>query len=117
MRKTNPNFGKCCYVDPSHLPNDIDNNPFNALSCHGVDSSSIQTRLVLVLDEETGSPVRYDIIPGNVLDINTIILVLKIDKKSGRNDREQIYNLNFDESDAEIEGIVCCFAQSGNNKL
>lgn len=76
MRKTNPNFGKCCYVDSSPLPNDIDDNLFNALSCHGVDSSSIQTRLVLVLDKETGFPVWYDIIPGNALDINTIITVM-----------------------------------------
>ena len=76
MRKTNPDFGKCCYVDSTPLPNDIDNNPFNALSCHGVDSSSVQTRLVLVLDEETGFPVWYDIIPGNVLDINTIMTVM-----------------------------------------
>jgi len=76
MRKTNPSFGKCCYVDSTPLPNDIDNNPFNALSCHGVDSSSVQTRLVLVLDEQTGFPVWYDIIPGNVLDINTIMTVM-----------------------------------------
>ena len=76
MRKTNPDFGKCCYVDSTPLPNDIDNNPFNVLSCHGVDSSSVQTRLVLVLDEETGFPVWYDIIPGNVLDINTIMTVM-----------------------------------------
>ena len=76
MRKTNPDFGKCCYVDSTPLPNDIDNNPFNALSCHGVDSSSVQTRLVLLLDEETGFPVWYDIIPGNVLDINTIMTVM-----------------------------------------
>lgn len=76
MRKANPDFGKCCYVDSTPLPNDIENNPFNALSCHGIDSSCIQTRLVLVLDEKTGFPVWYDIIPGNVLDINTIMTVL-----------------------------------------
>lgn len=67
MRKTNPNFGKCCYVDSSPLPNDIDNNPFNALSCHGVDSSSIQTRLVLVLDEETGLPA---LMAGNFYNLS-----------------------------------------------
>lgn len=76
MRMTNPDFGRCCYVDSTPLPNDIENNPFNALSCHGVDSSSVQTRLVLVLEEETGFPVWYDIIPGNVLDINTIMTVM-----------------------------------------
>ena len=76
MRKTHPGFGRCCYVDSTPLPNDIDNNPFNALCSHGVESTSIQTRLVLVLDEETGLPVWYDIIPGNVLDISTIMTVL-----------------------------------------
>lgn len=76
MRKTHPGFGRCCYVDSTPLPNDIDNNPFNALCSHGVESTSIQTRLVLVLDEETGLPVWYDIIPGNVLDISTIMTVV-----------------------------------------
>ena len=40
----------------------------------------------------------------------------KQQKKSGQNDRKQILNWNFDESDAEIEGIVCCFAQIENIK-
>jgi len=76
MRKEHPDFGRCCYVDSTPLPNDIDNNPFNALCSHGVESTSIQTRLVLILDEETGLPVWYDIIPGNVLDISTIMTVV-----------------------------------------
>ena len=76
MRKKHPNFGRCCYVDSTPLPNDIDNNPFNALCSHGVESTSVQTRLVLVLDEETGMPVWYDVIPGNVLDISTIMTVV-----------------------------------------
>ena len=69
MQKQAPSFGKGCYVDSTPLPNDIDSNPFNALCCHGVDSSEVMTRLILVLDEKTGLPVWYDIIPGNVLDI------------------------------------------------
>ena len=72
MRRKDPQFGKGCYVDSTPLPNDITDNPFNALSCHGVASSSVQIRLALVLDEKTGLPVWYDIIPGNVLDISTI---------------------------------------------
>ena len=71
MRKANPNFGNGCYIDSTPLPNDIEDNPFNALCCHGVSSSMVQMRLILVLDEESGLPVWYDIIPGNVLDINT----------------------------------------------
>lgn len=51
MRRKDPQFGKGCYVDSTPLPNDITDNPFNALSCHGVASSSVQIRLALVLDE------------------------------------------------------------------
>ena len=76
MQKTEPNFGKGCYVDSTPLPNDIENNPFNALSCHGLNSSDTMSRLILVLDEQSGLPVWYDIIPGNVLDINTIMNVV-----------------------------------------
>ncbi|MGN1382336.1 MAG: hypothetical protein ACI4W2_05895, partial [Eubacterium sp.] len=76
MQTTEPAFGKGCYVDSTPLPNDIDDNPFNALSCHGVGSSDVMTRLVLVLDELSGLPVWYDIIPGNVLDVNTIMNVV-----------------------------------------
>lgn len=76
MQETNPHFGKACYVDSTPLPNDIEDNPFNALSCHGIGSSDTMTRLVLVLDEDSGLPVWYDIIPGNVLDINTTMNVV-----------------------------------------
>ena len=76
MQKKDPNFGKGCYVDSTPLPNDIDDNPFNALCCHGVASSEVMTRLILVLDEASGLPVWYDIIPGNVLDINTIMKIV-----------------------------------------
>jgi len=73
MRKTVPEFGHGCYVDSTPLPNDIEDNPFNALCCHGVNSSEVMSRLILVLDTATGLPVWYDIIPGNVLDINTVM--------------------------------------------
>ena len=76
MRKEYPAFGRGCYVDSTPLPNDIEDNPFNALCCHGVASSEVMTRLILVLDEASGLPVWYDIIPGNVLDINTIMTVV-----------------------------------------
>lgn len=76
MRKINPKFGKGCYVDSTPLPNDIQDNPFNALCSHGVESTYIQTRLILVLDQVTGLPVWYQIIPGNVLDLSTIKSVM-----------------------------------------
>lgn len=76
MQKRCPAFGKGCYVDSTPLPNDIMNNPFNALSCHGIAASDTMVRLILVLDETTGLPVWYDIIPGNLPDISTIMNVL-----------------------------------------
>jgi len=72
MRKTDPEFGTSCYVDSVPLPNTIRDNPFNALCRGGIESTSIQTRLVLVLDDKTGFPVWYSIIPGNVLDLSTL---------------------------------------------
>ena len=39
-------------------------------------SSEVMPRLILVLDEETGLPVWYDIIPGNILDINTVMMIV-----------------------------------------
>lgn len=76
MQKLDPSFGKGCYVDSTPLPNSIENNPFNALCCHGVNSSEVMIRLILVLDEKTGLPVWFDIIPGNILDINTVMKVV-----------------------------------------
>lgn len=69
-RESNPDFGRCCYIDSTPLPNDIDDNPFNAFSSHG--DSGIQSRLVLVADICTGEPVWFKVIPGNVLDVNTL---------------------------------------------
>lgn len=75
MREKSPQFGKGCYVDSTPLPNDIADNPFNALCSHGVSSTAVQTRLVLILDE-TGIPVWFKAIPGNVLDFSTILNVM-----------------------------------------
>ena len=69
-RASDPEFGKCCYVDSTPLPNDIEDNPFNAFSSHG--ESGNQCRLVLVADIASGDPVWFKIIPGNVLDVNTL---------------------------------------------
>ena len=77
MRKEEPDFGKGCYVDSTPLPNDINDNPFNALCCHGVGSSEVMTRLALVLDGKSGLPVWYDIIPGNILDLNELKTVIE----------------------------------------
>lgn len=72
MRRKAPEFGAGCYVDSTPLPNAIRDNPFNALCSHGITSTSIQTRLVLVLDEKTGLPVWYSVVPGDLLDLSTL---------------------------------------------
>ncbi len=69
-RASDPEFGKCCYVDSTPLPNHIDDNPFNAFSSHG--DSGVQCRMILVVDIASGEPVWFKIIPGNVLDVNTL---------------------------------------------
>ena len=58
------------------LPNDIENNPFNSLCCNGVATSEVMTRLILVRDEETGLPVWNDVIPGDVPEINTVMMLV-----------------------------------------
>ena len=72
MKSLYPEFGSYCYVDSTPLPNDVEGNPFNALCCHGTNSCSNQTRLVLILDEHTGIPVWFSLIPGNILDLSTL---------------------------------------------
>ena len=81
MRQKEPGFGRGCYVDSTPLPNSITDLPTNRMCSHGVDSGGIQTRLVLVLDIRTGYPVWFDVIPGNVLDLSTIMNIK--DKVSG----------------------------------
>ena len=76
MRTRNKDFGKACFVDSTPLPNDIDS-PFNALCSHGIAATAMQMRLILILDEATLRPIWFDVIPGNVLDINTLKYVTK----------------------------------------
>lgn len=72
MKKAFPGFGKACYVDTTPLPNSIENNPFNALSSHGIDSVGVMSRLALIIDSVTGLPIWFEIIPGNRLDFTTL---------------------------------------------
>ena len=76
MQAENPDFGKACFVDSTPLPNDIDS-PFSALCSHGIAATAMQMRLVMILDEATLRPIWFDVIPGNVLDINTLKHVTK----------------------------------------
>lgn len=77
MRKKNKDFGKACFVDTTPLPNDTKDNPFNKLCSHGLSATAVQMRLAMVLDEDTGFPVWYDVIPGNLLDLKNLGPLLK----------------------------------------
>lgn len=76
MREQHKDFGRACFVDSTPLPNDIDS-PFSALCSHGTGATSMQMRLILILDEATLRPIWFDIIPGNILDINTLRHITK----------------------------------------
>lgn len=68
MRKAFPGFGKACYVDSAPLPNDTDDDPFDAFTDHGTGSSGNRMRMAVVLDSKMGLPVWFDIHSGDVLD-------------------------------------------------
>ena len=71
MRKTEPEFGKACYVDSTELPSEAKNNPYVHLRTErGVTKEEM--RLALILDKGSGLPVWYTIFPGNVMDVNTL---------------------------------------------
>lgn len=72
MRRKHKRFGKASYVDSTPLPNDIQRLVTDALCSHGLTQTSNQTRMILVLDAETNMPVWYSLIPGNVLDLQTL---------------------------------------------
>ena len=93
MRKTNPEFGTCCYVDSTPLPGEAKNNPFNAVSSHGTDGAVIQCRLVLILDIQTSIPVWFEIIPSNVLDKSTIMTISE--------EIESVLDIRIDEYDLD----------------
>lgn len=93
QRKNNPEFGRCCYTDSTPLPGEAENNPFNALSSHGTDGGTIQSRLVLILDIQTHIPVWFEVIPANVLDKSTIISIT--------NDVKRSLDINIDNFDLD----------------
>ncbi|MCH3917749.1 MAG: transposase [Spirochaetia bacterium] len=77
MKMKDPGFGNACYVDSTPLPNSMADNPFDALCSHGVHGSACMMRLVLVLDARHSLPVWFDIIPGNLLDVSTVMGIVE----------------------------------------
>lgn len=72
MRRASPGFGKACYVDSTPLPNDIEENPFDAFTTHGTGTPENQMRMAMVLDSVLELPVWFDLYPGNILDLSTL---------------------------------------------
>lgn len=77
MRKTNPNFGRACYIDSTPLPNESEGFPYKALCSHGTDGLVMQARLALVQDIETGIPVWFHVFSSNILDHSTLLDIQK----------------------------------------
>ena len=76
-REKNPAFGKACMIDSTPLPNEISDCFLTELCSHGLSGTADQARLVLVCDLETGIPVWFKLIAGNVLDFQTILGTVK----------------------------------------
>lgn len=98
QKSKDSNFGKACYADSTPLPNEVINCYKDALCNHGVDATSRQVRLVLILDKKTNLPVWFTIYTGNVLDYSTIKGVM-LDVKE---------NLGIEIEDVVLDaGYVC----------
>lgn len=96
MKKTFPGFGRACYVDSTPLPNDMDDNPFDAFTTHGTGSAENQMRMAMVLDSTLGLPVWYDFYPGNVLDLSTLKdLAMDIERNLGIRITEYVLDAGF----------------------
>jgi hypothetical protein len=72
VRRLTPNY--CILIDSTGLPNDI-NIPITAINNHnGLVSNEI--RLVMVFESNTGLPVYYRYVPGNIVDVSTLNMIL-----------------------------------------
>ncbi|MGN0906552.1 MAG: transposase [Bullifex sp.] len=71
-KSMNGEFGSCCYVDSTPLPNDIDI-PISALCSHGTGGCEMQARMAVCLDARSGLPVWYSLFSGNIIDMNTLM--------------------------------------------
>jgi transposase len=57
-------------VDSTGLPNEIDF-PLSACGNHGGESES-QTRLIMVVERNTGMPLYFRYMPGNIVDVSSL---------------------------------------------
>ena len=73
----------CMLVDSSGFPNKC-KIPYTRVSNHDGDVN-IEFRLIVVVQKSTGLPVYYEMIPGNVVDSNTLSTVMEKLKQYGYN--------------------------------
>ena len=57
-------------VDSTGLPNEIDF-PLTAWGCHGGECEQ-ETRLLMVVEKETGMPLYFRYMAGNIVDVKTL---------------------------------------------
>jgi hypothetical protein len=72
VRGADPGFGEGRHVDSTPLPNGVADNPLNAPCSHGVGGAAVMERMAMVLDAASGTPLWYELICGNVLDVSTV---------------------------------------------
>jgi transposase len=70
-------------IDSTGLPNEI-NFPLNAWGHHG-NSTESETRLLYVVDRNTGMPVYFRYMPGNIVDVSTLSNTIAEMKQFGIN--------------------------------
>jgi transposase len=70
-------------IDSTGLPNEIDF-PLNAWGHHG-NSTESETRLLYVVDRNTGMPVYFRYMPGNIVDVSTLSNTIAEMKQFGIN--------------------------------
>ena len=70
-------------IDSNGLPNEI-NIPLSEYGYHG-GGFEIETRLVMVLDQETKMPIHFRLVAGNICDVCTLINIATEMKNYGLN--------------------------------
>jgi hypothetical protein len=70
-------------IDSTGLPNEIDI-PLSQFGNHGGESEQ-ETRLILVIDQQTGRPLYFRLVAGNIVDVSTLTTTIAEFKKLGVN--------------------------------
>jgi hypothetical protein len=68
-------------IDSTGLPNEIDTS-ISQFGNHGGESEQ-ETRLILVIDQQTGKPLYFRLLAGNIVDVSTLITTIAEFQKLG----------------------------------